>query len=301
MLNKKCLPAYILLLLLFIIPIPVGCGCNIETVEEHNSKIENEALERSSVLESLLSRTEADETSATVPDFEAGSDTKPDSTGNENTSTSVSFNQAETDSHNISDTKNMTENNTASVPANASVSSETVSAEAISTKALSSYSEETASEETISNETISKETIPNESLTVREQTDEAKTTAPYIMVHITVTCSKVVNSPDLSTNAVLPEDGVILDTYVAVRDGDSVFTALKTAADDNCISLGYTGSKGSVYVGGINGLYEKQCGRYSGWKYSVNNVYPNVGCGGYSLSDGDSILFGYVDSLTDTY
>lgn len=188
--NKKGLPAYVLLLLLLIIL--GGCGCNIETVEEHNSKIEKDALERSSALESLYNRTDTEDTSV-------------------------------------------------------------------------------------------------------------KATSPYIMVHITITCSKVIHNPDLSTYAGLPEDGIILDTYVAVKNGDSVFTALKTAADDNGISLSYTGSKGSVYVTGINELYEKQCGRYSGWKFSVNNVYPNVGCGGYALSDGDSILFGYTATHTDTY
>lgn len=194
--NKKGLPAYVLLLLLLIIL--GGCGCNIETVEEHNSKIEKDALERSSALESLYNRTDTEETS--------------------------------------------------------------------------------------SNPTV-----------------DSQTTAPYIMVHITITCSKVIDNPDLSTDAVLPENGIILDTYVAVKDGDSVFTALKAAADDNGISLSYTGSKGSVYVAGINELYEKQCGRYSGWKFSVNNVYPNVGCGGYALSDCDSILFGYTATYTDTY
>lgn len=196
--NKKGLFAYVLLLLLLIIL--GGCGCNIETVEEHNSKIEQDALERSSALESLLNRTDTEETSV-----------KADS------------------------------------PAS------------------------------------------------------GETTAPYIMVHITITCSKVIDNPDLSTDAGLPENGIILDTYVAVKDGDSVFTALKAAADDNGISISYTGSKGSVYVAGINELYEKQCGRYSGWKFSINNVYPNVGCGGYALSDGDSILFGYTATHTDTY
>lgn len=194
--NKKCLPAYILLFLLLIIL--TGCGCNIETVDEHNSKIEREALERSSALESLLNRTEAAEVSATA--------------ANEN-----------------------------------------------------------------------------------------QTTAAYINVHITITCSKVIDNPGLSTDARLPKDGIMLDTYVAVRNGDSVFDALKAAADDNGISLSYTKSSGSVYLGGINGLNEKQCGRYSGWRYSVNNVYPNVGCGGYTLSDGDSILFGYVATYTDSY
>ena len=288
--NKKGLLTYVLLLLLLIIL--GGCGCNIETVEEHNSKIEKDALERSSALESLLNRTETDETSTTVPDFEVSvSDAQSSATVNENTN-EASDNQTVTDNQNTADTKNETENrntaenNGASIPINVSVSSEAASVNGTSPD---------------SGETTAKDTIPEESQSTKGQTVDSQTTAPYIMVHITITCSKVIDNPDLSTDAGLPENGIILDTYVAVKDGDSVFTALKAAADDNGISLSYTGSKGSVYVTGINELYEKQCGRYSGWKYSVNNVYPNVGCGGYALSDGDSILFGYTATYTDTY
>lgn len=281
--NKKFLPACILLsLLLFILG---GCGCSIETVEEHNSKIEKDALERSSALEALLNQTDADETSTTVPDSESAAlASQTDSTADENTDTVASSPSNTT----------AADRQTAYLPSNASASSETVSVNATPPTAdKTAAPTSTKAAITTDNETKAKE---NETTTPQKQT-----TVPYIKVHVTVTCSKVIDSPDLSTAAMLPDDGIILDTYVAVKDGDSVFTALKAAADDNGISLSYTGSKGSVYVAGINGLNEKQCGRYSGWKYSVNNVYPNVGCGGYTLSDGDSILFGYVSTYTDTY
>lgn len=270
--NKKCLPAYILLFLLFIIL--SGCGCNIETVDEHNSKIESEALERSSALESLLNQTEATEVSTTVPNYDAAiSDTRTDTKTTGNTDVMTSSKQTDADSQ-----------TTALLPTD-SASSETRT-EAASPEAGTAAADNTTSGTTTANE---------------EQTTQVQTTAPYIKVHITITCSKVIENPNLSTNARLPKDGIMLDTYVAVRNGDSVFDALKAAADDNGISLSYTKSSGSVYVGGINGLNEKQCGRYSGWRYSVNNVYPNVGCGGYTLSDGDSILFGYVATYTDSY
>lgn len=279
--NKK-LPAYILLLLLLFIL--GGCGCSIETVEEHNSKKEQEALERSSALEALLNQTEGNETSTTVPDYETiASDVQADTTANENTDVLASSGNAATDSQ------------TVALQTTPSVSSETASVEATTPFP----DKTTVPPSTTASVASSDKTTTGESQTTT--VPQTQTTAPYIMVHITITCSKVIDSPDLSTGARLPEDGIMLDTYVAVRDGDSVFAALKAAADDNGISLSYTGSKGSIYVAGINGLNEKQCGRYSGWKYSVNNVYPNVGCGGYTLSDGDSILFGYVATYTDTY
>lgn len=237
---KKFLSAYILLILLLLLS---GCGCSIETVDEHNSKIEREALERSSALDALLNQTEASREQETSPDYEADiSDMVSDSKITENTGTETDADTAGPDNTTAAETK-----------------------------------------------------------AYESQTAENQTTAPYIKVHITITCSKVVDNPDLSTDAKLPKDGIILDGYVAVRNGDSVFDALKAAADDNGISLSYTKSGGSVYIGGINGLNEKQCGRYSGWRYSVNNVYPNVGCGGYTLSDGDSILFGYGVTYNDSY
>lgn len=277
--NKKYLSACILVLLLLLIP--AGCGCSIETVNEHNAKIEQEALERSSVLEELINQTPADETSTTAPNHSTDtSNLQTDTTVNENTDISASYSNTATDSQSEALTTD-------------------ASTGAASAKATAPAPNETSVTQTSDNAAISSDKPATEQC--QTTAPQSQTTAPYIMVHITITCSRVIDNPDLSTDTELPEDGIMLDTYVAVKNGDSVFTALKAAADDNDISLSYTGSRGSVYLSGINGLYEKQCGRYSGWKYSVNNVYPNVGCGGYTLSDGDSILFGYVATYTDTY
>ena len=45
----------------------------------------------------------------------------------------------------------------------------------------------------------------------------------------------------------------------------------------------------SVYVEGINNLYEFDCGRWSGWMYCVNGWYPNYGCSRYQVQQGDVI------------
>ena len=36
------------------------------------------------------------------------------------------------------------------------------------------------------------------------------------------------------------------------------------------------GSKGDIYVKGINDLYEKDVTATSGWKYRVNGAFPNI-------------------------
>ncbi len=53
----------------------------------------------------------------------------------------------------------------------------------------------------------------------------------------------------------------------------------------------------SVYIEGIGNLYEFDCGPQSGWMYSVNGVYPGLGCSDYKLSEGDKIVFSFTCDL----
>ena len=48
-------------------------------------------------------------------------------------------------------------------------------------------------------------------------------------------------------------------------------------------------------------LSEFDNGRNSGWKYMVNEEYPGVGLKDYRLTDGDSIIWRYVDNYADSY
>lgn len=64
-------------------------------------------------------------------------------------------------------------------------------------------------------------------------------------------------------------------------------------AFDALVATGLPYSGSSYYVSAINGLAEKEHGKYSGWLYSVNGVEPNVGCGSYYLNDGDSVYWHY--------
>lgn len=315
--NKKNILVSILFSLLLLLL--CGCGCSIETVEEHNSKIEKEADQRRGALESMLSSKEACE-SADLNESEQFQDTTVGSTVESDIFISQNKDTVnetpDSEYHNQSTEKSSetgskhTQSETGQVQSGSGEAPAEQSPTEI-TQVQSASNQSQTDKTTVQNpikesqsdtsQTQTSKPVATSSSQGQTVTEQVQTTAPYILVHITITCSKVIDNPDLSTDATLPDDGIILDTYVAVRDGDSVFTALKAAADDNNISLSYTGSSGSLYVRGIGGLNEKQCGRFSGWKYSVNNEYPNVGCGGYSLSDGDSILFGYVANYADTY
>lgn len=211
----------LLYLWLSLIMLITGCGCTIETPNQHNKRIEEEALNRSEAFSQLLSSNEA----------------------------SISL-----------------DNTAATEPSNEDFLSETTG-----------YTLENTDMNTVKT--------------------EENTTSPYILVHITVTCSQVINHKELNTKALIPDNGIFLDTYVAVKAGSSVYDALETALTDNNMSF----SQKAGYITGICNLNEKECGKYSGWKYSVNSVYGNVGCNDYTLSDGDNILWGYVASFNDTY
>lgn len=135
-----------------------------------------------------------------------------------------------------------------------------------------------------------------------EDKEQEKTTketiSEYITVTIKISCEKVLNHPDLKTPAVIPADGIFLNTRLAVKKGQTVFEALEAACADYGISYVNQGSVYSAYISSIGGLSEKECGRYSGWKYKVNNDAPNVACSSYELNEQDEILWYYAtDSM----
>lgn len=124
-------------------------------------------------------------------------------------------------------------------------------------------------------------------------------------VFISIRCDAILNNlDDLDDNLreFIPPDGVILPTteYV-LRNGDTVFDILDRAVRYNKIQMEYQGAKqnsfGSIYIQGINFLYEFSCGPLSGWMYRVDGVFPNYGCSKYELKDGQNIEWIYTCDL----
>ena len=110
---------------------------------------------------------------------------------------------------------------------------------------------------------------------------------------ISINCSTAVNYKDSDRDN--PE---ILNGFkVSFNEGDTVFDVLKTACKYNKIQFEYEGSSDSVYLSGIDYLYEFDCGNLSGWEYSVNDKFPNVGCNSYSLKNGDDVKWLYTCDL----
>ena len=90
----------------------------------------------------------------------------------------------------------------------------------------------------------------------------------------------------------------ILTNYnVTFNEGCTVFDLLKKACKENKIQLEYEGEGSSVYISGVDYLYEFDCGDLSGWEYSVNDNFPNVGCNAYKPEDGDTVKWLYTCDL----
>ena len=83
------------------------------------------------------------------------------------------------------------------------------------------------------------------------------------------------------------------------RQGETAFDLLQRLCRENGISMESSWSPlyKTAYIEGIANLYEFDCGKLSGWMYSVNGEFPNYGCSGYTLQDGDVICWVYTCDL----
>lgn len=78
---------------------------------------------------------------------------------------------------------------------------------------------------------------------------------------------------------------VSYSSAIALNKGATVYDALLTSG---------LAVVGGGYITGIGGLFEKDCGSQSGWKYYVNGAEPQKACNKYSLKDGDLVQWEYV-------
>ena len=123
-------------------------------------------------------------------------------------------------------------------------------------------------------------------------------------VTITIRCDTAVNNGmhlESKWAGIVPASGCILDvTTVEIETGDSVFDILNRVCQKYKIQMEFTGGAASkYYIEGINNLYERDGGLWSGWMYCVNGWYPNYGCGTFRVKAGDVIEWNYTCNLGD--
>ncbi|MBQ3940673.1 MAG: DUF4430 domain-containing protein, partial [Oscillospiraceae bacterium] len=99
-----------------------------------------------------------------------------------------------------------------------------------------------------------------------------------------------------------PADGILLpETAFEIDENENALTLLYDAVRAYSMQIEVDGVSGDVvetaYVRGIASLYEFDFGDLSGWTYLVNGERPSVGCGAYTLHDGDQVVWAYTVSL----
>ncbi len=143
------------------------------------------------------------------------------------------------------------------------------------------------------------EKVPdNKPKPVEPQNQETKDTTLYCSFYIS--CGSILNNSeniDSEILALVPANGIIYNNCkVKFSEGESVYDILQRICKENKIHLEskWTPIFNSAYIEGINNIYEIDCGEDSGWKYSVNDWFPNYGCSRYQLKNGDSVKFLYT-------
>ena len=157
-------------------------------------------------------------------------------------------------------------------------------------------------------ETTTKETTAKPSTTkTQTTTKKKKVTATKVKKKkktdtvtctVTVECKSILDHMDELKEGheeFVPSDGYIIKNYTyKAKAGYTAYDALKSACNSNDIKLTAQKTSYGVYISGINSLDEFDCGKQSGWMYSVNGIMPNTTCGNVTVDDGDSIVFTYV-------
>ncbi len=121
---------------------------------------------------------------------------------------------------------------------------------------------------------------------------------------LSISCNDVLNNMDALSEEkrqLLADDGwVLAPVELSFSEGESVFDVLRRTCEQQKIHLEFedTPLYNSAYIEGICNLYEFDCGRTSGWMYTVNGQRPNRGCSQYTLSDGDVVRWEYACDLS---
>ena len=145
--------------------------------------------------------------------------------------------------------------------------------------------------------------IPDSRPTPVEPEDVVVDDSKRYTATISIRCDTILNNMNKFNKdklSVLPSDGTIMNTRTAVfYEGESVFDVLQREVRASGIHMEFqfTPIYNSVYIQGINNIYEFDCGELSGWMYKVNGWFPNYGASRYSLQQGDIIEWVYTCDL----
>ncbi len=113
---------------------------------------------------------------------------------------------------------------------------------------------------------------------------------------VSVSCEEILRHMDElkpEKRELVPENGLILAERTVEAGKNSALTLLEQELKKNKIHFDKSGN----YLKGIGNIYEKDCGTYSGWIYTVNGEYVEKGADAYYPQAGDQIEWSYMTGL----
>lgn len=191
-------------------------------------------------------------------------------------------------------------NNTQEEQSTAVTTTTTTQATTSTTVAETTTKEATAKPSTTKTQTATKATT--ETTTKKKKVTATKVKkkkkTDTVTCTVTVECKSILDHMDdlkEGHEEFVPDDGYIIKDYTyKAKKGYTAYDALKGACKKNDIKFTAKSTSYGIYISGINNLDEFDCGKQSGWMYSMNGIMPNTTCGNVSVDDGDSIVFTYV-------
>jgi uncharacterized membrane protein len=91
-----------------------------------------------------------------------------------------------------------------------------------------------------------------------------------------------------------PKGTILNGKPVNINNGETVLNVLIDAVGKT--NVDYTGNGATVYVRGIDNIYQFDYGQMSGWNYSVNGTAPSISAGAVQVKAGDEIEWKYKES-----
>lgn len=128
-------------------------------------------------------------------------------------------------------------------------------------------------------------------------TEKSTQPQPKTVCTVEIECKSVLSKKNKFKKdiSLVPSNGIILSPVsVNFDDGATAFDVLQKACSQNSITLNAQNSAFGIYIVGIGGIEEKDCGAQSGWVYTVNGKSPSAGLGNYKIKNGDSMVLSYV-------
>lgn len=118
---------------------------------------------------------------------------------------------------------------------------------------------------------------------------------------ITIECLEVLDNKDKLKDGhlqLIPSDGFLIrKTGVDFKEGQSVYDYLVAVCEKNGLEINSSKSFLGVYIKGIGGLDERDCGNTSGWIVKVNGVSITKSVDKIIINEDDEIVFSFVTSL----